>query len=94
MAFAVVIFKSNLVSYSSRKHASKNLLGRLGLGVVSEMNVLLLLIYILVAPSAGLRPEQRLRRRLHGLVPLPLLLRVQVSTPLNPIHIGMRGGGR
>ena len=31
-----------------------------------------------VAQTAGLRPQQRLRRHLHGLVPLPRLLLLQV----------------
>ena len=32
-----------------------------------------------VAPPAGLRPKQRLCWNIHGLVPLPLLLRLQVT---------------
>ena len=32
-----------------------------------------------VAPVARLRPQQRVRGRLHGLVPLPLMLLVPVS---------------
>ena len=39
-----------------------------------------------VAPVARLRPQQRLRGRLHGLVPLPLVLLVPVRTELNDYH--------
>ena len=40
-----------------------------------------------VAQAAGLRPQQRLRRHLHGLVPLPRLLLLQVRV-LSDYHYG------
>ena len=53
--------------------------GNVGLSSPSDLSdPLFTLAEVQVAPSAGLRPKQRLCRHLHGLVPLPLLLCLQV----------------
>ena len=50
-----------------------------------------------VAPPVGLRPKQRLRGNLHGLVPLPFLLCLQVHTHQHDDegddHDGVKGSG-